>query len=144
MTRLLVLLFALFLTLSAETVLSPSDLVQPSAVAKELQSKATKPLVLFVGFPVLYRSAHIPGAITAGPCSTSEGLAKLKNAVADVPKDRDIVLYCGCCPMVKCPNVKPAYAALRAMGFLHVRVVELDTNFHTDWVQKGYPTERAH
>jgi hypothetical protein len=58
-----------------------------------------------------------------------------------VPKDADIVLYCGCCPMVKCPNIRPAYRALREMGFQHVRVLNIATNMHEDWFGKGYPSE---
>jgi 3-mercaptopyruvate sulfurtransferase SseA len=43
--------------------------------------------------------------------------------------------------MVKCPNVRPAYSALKAAGFKNVRVLDIPENFHADWVAKGYPTE---
>jgi hypothetical protein len=92
---------------------------------------------------VLYRGAHIPNAIFTGPCSTPEGIAALKKAVLHFDRTRHIVLYCGCCPFVKCPNVRPAYLALHEMGFSHVQVLQLDTNFHTDWVAKNYPTQKA-
>lgn len=122
---------------------SSQDLLQPSDLAAQLSSeKNPKPLVLFVGFPVLYRSAHIAGAVLAGPCSKPEGLSALKNAVRDVPRKGIVVIYCGCCPFVKCPNVRPAYTALHEMGFTNVKVVEMDTNFHTDWAVKGYSVER--
>ncbi len=65
----------------------------------------------------------------------------LKKAVAGVAKDADLVLYCGCCPMVKCPNVRPAYRGLKEMGFTRVRVLNLPTNTLTDWYNKGYPSE---
>jgi hypothetical protein len=32
----------------------------------------------------------------------------LKKAVAGLAKARP-VLYCGCCPMTKCPNIRPAF-----------------------------------
>jgi hypothetical protein len=43
--------------------------------------------------------------------------------------------------MVKCPNIRPAYRALRDMGFQHVRVLNIPTNMHEDWFGKGYPAE---
>jgi hypothetical protein len=87
---------------------------------------------------VLYRQKHIPRAILAGPASKAEGIANLHTAVARVPKSDAIVIYCGCCPMKDCPNIRPAYRTLRELGFKNVRVLDLPTNFHADWVLKGY------
>ena len=102
---------------------------------------AKPPVVVSVAFPVLYRGKHIAHAIDAGPGSKPEGIALLKKAVAQLPKDADLVIYCGCCPMVKCPNVRPAYRTLKEMGFTHIRVLDIPTNMHTDWYTKNYPTE---
>jgi thiosulfate/3-mercaptopyruvate sulfurtransferase len=115
-----------------------AELMEPAALAAEIQS-AKPPVVLCTAFAVLYRSKHIPHALEAGPGSKPEGIALLKKAVADLPKDADIVLYCGCCPMVKCPNIRPAYRTLREMGFEHIRVLNIPTNMHEDWFGKGYP-----
>ena len=41
--------------------------------------------------------------------------------------------------MNKCPNIRPAFATLKAMGFTHLHVVILPTNFGKDWVAHGYP-----
>ena len=90
---------------------------------------------------MLYRSRHILHAIDAGPASTPEGITALKKALASVPKNGDIVIYCGCCPMDKCPNIRPAYRALKELGFTNVRVLSLPTNTHTDWYSKDYPSE---
>jgi thiosulfate/3-mercaptopyruvate sulfurtransferase len=117
-----------------------SALVDPAALVPELQS-AKPPVVLCVAFPVLYRSKHLPHAIDATPGSQPAGIDKLKKAVSSLSKDADIVIYCGCCPMVKCPNVRPAYRTLKEMGFTHVRVVNIPTNMHTDWYSKDYPSE---
>jgi thiosulfate/3-mercaptopyruvate sulfurtransferase len=117
-----------------------SDLLEPAALALELQS-AKPPVILGVAFPVLYRSRHIAHAIDAGPGSKPEGIAALKKAVAGLPKDADLVLYCGCCPMVKCPNVRPPYRLLKEMGFTRVRVLNIPTNMQTDWYSKDYPSE---
>jgi hypothetical protein len=117
-----------------------SELMEPAALAAELES-AKPPVILCTAFSVLYRSKRIPHAIEAGPGSKPEGIALLKKAVADLPKDAGIVLYCGCCPMDRCPNIRPAYRALREMGFQHVRVLDIPTNMHADWFGKGYPAE---
>ena len=102
-----------------------SAIVSPSDLAKTLTSDATKPAVICVAFPVLYRSKHIAGAVFAGPGNKPEGLDELKKAVAGLAKDSDLVLYCGCCPMTKCPNIRPAYRLLKEMGFTRVRVLSV-------------------
>jgi hypothetical protein len=115
-----------------------NDLVQPEQVSKDLRT----PLLIHVGFPVLYRATHITGSVFAGPGSKEEGIADLKKAVAGQPRTREIVLYCGCCPFDKCPNIRPAFAALHEMGFTHVKVMVVPTNLKTDWIDKGYPTDK--
>jgi thiosulfate/3-mercaptopyruvate sulfurtransferase len=115
-----------------------NDLVQPEQVSKDLRT----PLLIHVGFPVLYRAAHITGSVFAGPGSKEEGIADLKKAVAGQPRTREIVLYCGCCPFDKCPNIRPAFAALHEMGFTHVKAMVVPTNLKTDWIDKGYPTDK--
>jgi hypothetical protein len=113
-------------------------LMQPT----DLVAMKPQPAIFYVGFPVLYRAAHIPGAVLAGPCSKSEGLDLLTKALGPLPRTREIVLYCGCCPFQKCPNIRPAYQAAADLGFSRVRVLVIETNLHTDWVAKGYPVER--
>lgn len=113
-------------------------LIQPSELAAR---SGAKPAVYYVGFNVLYRSKHIPGSVYAGPANKPEGLALLKEAVSRLPHDREIVLYCGCCPWDHCPNVRPAAALLREMGFTHVKTLYIPTNFKADWIDKGYPAE---
>src|SRR5580700_1181778 len=115
-----------------------SDVVRPEVVAKDV----TTPLILQVGFDVLYRAAHISGSVYAGPGSKPEGIDALKKAVAGQPKDREIVLYCGCCPWEKCPNIRPAFAALHDMGFTRVKVMIVPENLKADWIDKGFPTEK--
>lgn len=99
--------------------------------------------IIYVGFPTLYRAAHIPRAMMEGPASKPEGLEKLKEFAGHVSPSHEIVLYCGCCPFVQCPNIRPAYSALRDKGFKNVKVLVIEHNFHTDWVSKDYPTEKA-
>jgi thiosulfate/3-mercaptopyruvate sulfurtransferase len=104
--------------------------------------KTGKALVIHTGFAVLYRSAHITGTVYAGPGSKPEGLEELKKLVANEPRDREIVIYCGCCPWVKCPNIRPAFAALHEMGFTHVSALYVPENLATDWIDKGFPTDK--
>ena len=110
----------------------------PEVLAKDVRG----PLIIHIGFDVLYRAAHIKDTPYAGPASKPEGIADLKKAVAGQPHDREIVLYCGCCPMDKCPNIRPAFTALHEMGFANVRVLSLPSSLKTDWIDKGYPTDK--
>ncbi len=127
---------------AADEPWSKAELMEPAALAASMHSGA-RPMIISVAFPVLYRSKHIAGALDAGAASKPEGIEALKKLVADKPKDAEIVIYCGCCPMDKCPNVRPAFAALREMGFRKVRVLSLPTNAATDWYAKGYPSEKS-
>jgi hypothetical protein len=137
---LLLLVAAVCLCQDASDPWSKSEFIQPATLAQEILAKQ-KPVILSVAFPVLYRNKHIARAIDAGPGSKPEGIALLKKDVAGLPKNADIVLYCGCCPMVKCPYVRPAYKVLKEMGFTHIRVLDIATNTNTDWFSKGYPSE---
>lgn len=119
-------------------------LVKPAALVKELRAGGQSLHILCVTFPFLYQAKHIPHAQFAGPASKPEGIAKLLAATKDLPKNAALVVYCGCCPMKKCPNILPAYETLRRLAFRNVRVLDLPDNFHTDWVMKGYPVEGEH
>ncbi len=117
-----------------------AQMTQPSAmVALLANGKGAKPVILQVGFQVLYKSKHIPGSLYAGPASSPEGLQALKQAAGKLPRNADIYIYCGCCPIQKCPNIRPAFQALKAMGFTRFHVLMLPTNFGKDWVAHGYP-----
>jgi thiosulfate/3-mercaptopyruvate sulfurtransferase len=104
--------------------------------------KTAKPLVIHIGFNVLYRSAHITNTVYAGPGSKPEGLEDLKKLVAGEAKDREIVIYCGCCPWEKCPNIRPAFAALRELGFTKVSALNVPETLAKDWIDKGFPTDK--
>ena len=155
MVALLVIGFSVRITLGAQANNASSStqasaqslptavLEEPSDLDRILTSaNGEKPLVLQVGFAVLYRQAHIPGSDYAGPASKPEGLDLLRKRLQSVPRNRFIVLYCGCCPWDHCPNIKPAYDEIRKMGFTNVKVVHVADNFGTNWVYKGYPTQK--
>ena len=120
-----------------------SDVLEPAQTAAALSSNPKEPLIIHVGFPALYHGAHITNSVYAGPGSEARGIDDLKKAVAGQPRMREIILYCGCCPFDKCPNIRPAFAALHQMGYTNVKALHLPTNLKADWIDKGYPTEKG-
>lgn len=117
--------------------------ITPEELVKILKSSGEKPVLFQVGFHVLYAQAHIPGSEYVGPTSTTAGLEQFQKRVESLPRNKFIVLYCGCCPWIHCPNVKPAYEQLRTKGFSKVKVLYIANNFGTDWVDKGYPVTKG-
>lgn len=126
-----------------DDALSNAKLIDADAFASQLASKPASISIFCVGFPVLYRAAHVTGAILAGPCSKPQGLADLRRALNNVPRNREVVLYCGCCPFDKCPNIRPAFDTANGMPFNKLEVLRLPTSLHADWVAKGYPVEKS-
>jgi thiosulfate/3-mercaptopyruvate sulfurtransferase len=120
------------------------NLVQPADFAAALQAHAgPAPLILQVGFRKLFDEAHIVGAEYVGAAGESDGLATLRARVAKLPKDSAILIYCGCCPWSKCPNMGAAFAALRELGFSNVKAMYIRKDFGTDWIDKGYPVTKG-
>lgn len=114
----------------------------PEELAKTLRTAgAEKPAMFHVGFKVLFLQAHIPGSRFAGPGASPAGLDAVRKAAAAFPKTKPIVLYCGCCPWERCPNMEQPWRALVAAGYTNVSVLYIPKNFGQDWVSKGYPTE---
>jgi thiosulfate/3-mercaptopyruvate sulfurtransferase len=116
------------------------DLVKPADLARILKGPAAqRPMLVHVGYDVLYRGGHVPGSVYAGPASRPEGVSALTKALQPVARTRPVVIYCGCCPWEHCPNVGPAFRAARKMGFRDVRVLQIPDDMQHDWVDKGYP-----
>jgi hypothetical protein len=143
-------LCALFLCLAMGGALSnnnlddpwdSSELLPPTALATQLRAIVPGRHIICVAPAAAYRRAHVPNAILAGPDSKPKGLALLSEAVKNLPHDADLILYCGCCPFVRCPNIRPAYRLLKDMGYTHIQVVKLNTDLNTDWVEKGFPID---
>jgi thiosulfate/3-mercaptopyruvate sulfurtransferase len=154
LSRVSLLLVAVFAAVTAHSIVAaagdaPADpwtaaqTVQPAALAKELagSKSADRPTIVCVAPHALYLGGHISGALYHGAGSTPEGIDDLEKWAQPVPRATRIVIYCGCCPMERCPNLRPAFVALRDMGFTHVRALLIPTNFYTDWVKPGYPYE---
>jgi thiosulfate/3-mercaptopyruvate sulfurtransferase len=143
-------LFAVLLLAPLAASAAPGDavnipaavLIQPAELAAMLKA-GNAPPILQVGFSVLYQQAHIPDAQYAGPGNSDDGLLNLKSHVAALPRDKLVVIYCGCCPWTRCPNIAAAYQQLTTLGFSKVKVLYLASNFGADWVDKGYPVTRG-
>jgi thiosulfate/3-mercaptopyruvate sulfurtransferase len=123
---------------------SAAQTLQASDLAREIADKSgSPPVVVYVGFRTLFAGGHIPGATFHGSASKEEGLAEIKKWAATLPRSTNLVIYCGCCPFEKCPNIRPAFTALHEMGFTNLRVLILPTSFAADWAEKGFPMEKG-
>jgi thiosulfate/3-mercaptopyruvate sulfurtransferase len=131
---------AIVIVLSA-AVAAEIAVIQPKELAAEVTAKTSDAAIFHVGPNLLYRGKHIPGSTYAGFASTPDGLQALKQAVEKLPRDREMILYCGCCPWDRCPNIKPAVELLRQMGFTRVKALSIPTSFAKDWIDQGYPVE---
>jgi thiosulfate/3-mercaptopyruvate sulfurtransferase len=120
-------------------VLQAADLVHELGNSKG----GSAPTIVYVGFHTLFEGGHVPAASFHGTASKEEGLAELKKWAGALPRSTNLVIYCGCCPFDRCPNIRPAYTAVHDLGFIHVRVLVLPTSFAADWVEKGYPMQKG-
>jgi thiosulfate/3-mercaptopyruvate sulfurtransferase len=132
----------------AATSLDPwtkAQVVEPADLVKELTTanSAEKPVVVCVGFHTYFKNAHVPGAVFHGPALAPQNLDELKKWAQKIPRTTNLIVYCGCCPLAGCPNLRPGFLVLRDMGFKHLRVLPLLNSFAVDWVEKGYPVEKG-
>ena len=130
----------------SEPAVTPASaqLIEPADLARLLSDTSSRrPEVLHVGFPILFRSGHITGSRHIGPASTPEGLQALEEALRAIPPGRSIVLYCGCCPWVDCPNVRPALQLAQDLGRHDVKLLHLPRNLQLDWIDQGLPISRG-
>jgi hypothetical protein len=130
---------------SVSGALPASQLVQPADLVRELASASAeaRATIVYVGFRTLFAGGHIPGATFHGSASAEQGLADIKKWAASLPRTTNLVIYCGCCPFERCPNIRPAFALFRDMGFTNLRVLELPTSFAADWAGKNYAIEKG-
>ena len=121
-----------------------SQAVETKDFAKELGEKSSAPLtIVYVGSHTLFVGGHIPGTTFHGSASSEPSLAELKKWADALPRSTNLVIYCGCCPFLRCPNIRPAFTALKGMGFNKLRVLVMPTSFVKDWVEKGYPIQKG-
>jgi hypothetical protein len=128
---------------------SAAQVVQPADFAKELAASASgpaaaKPTIVYVGFRPLYNGAHIPGASFHGAAGEPEGLADLKAFASHLSHDTNLVIYCGCCPLEKCPNIRAAFTALDGHGLHAASGTDAAQRLQHRLDQQGLPRGKSH
>src|SRR5699024_6387322 len=101
-----------------------SQLMAPKALSDMISAHQTKDLLILSVGP----EALIKGSVDIGPAHEPAHLQKLKDYLKNVPKDKEVIIYCGCCPFDKCPNIRPAFNVLTTMGFRNARLLNLSRN----------------
>ncbi|MBI2279823.1 MAG: rhodanese-like domain-containing protein [Bacteroidetes bacterium] len=109
-----------------------NQLIQPAELAKIINEKTT--FIFNIG-----PAGLIKNAIEIGEGSDEKNVAKLKNEVSKLPKDANIVIYCGCCPFGDCPNIRPTFKLLNDLKFTNHKLLNLPKNLKVDWIDKGFP-----
>lgn len=93
-------------------------------------------LILSVG-----PDALIKGSVDMGAARDPENIEKMRRYLEDVPRDKEVVIYCGCCPFSRCPNIRPAFSLLIEMGFKNPKLLDIPQNIRVDWLTKNYPVQ---
>ncbi|WP_159477051.1 rhodanese-like domain-containing protein [Dyadobacter sp. 3J3] len=113
---------------------NPFQLMEPRNLAEILADPSQHPLIISIG-----PSGLIKGAIAANPAKEKENLEGLREMLLNEPKERNVIIYCGCCPFKDCPNIRPAFTLLNQMGFKNHKLLNLSQNLKVNWIDKGYP-----
>jgi hypothetical protein len=122
-------------TLGSTNPWTVDQLLEPAELAADIKAGDVKTPVIFNIGAV----EDIKGAKHIGAVNNAENLEKFKNALALLPKTTAVVIYCGCCPFAKCPNIRPAFLELQKAGFTNIKLLNLSTNLKTNWIAQGYP-----
>ncbi|TBR20215.1 MAG: rhodanese-like domain-containing protein [Chitinophagaceae bacterium] len=114
---------------------SEKQLMHPSELAKIITSENKTLIYIFNIGP----AGRIKNSINIGAGKDKNNIKKLKNEVSALPKDANIVIYCGCCPFKDCPNIRPAFTLLNEQKFKNPKLLNLTKNLKADWIDKGFP-----
>ncbi|WP_439555546.1 rhodanese-like domain-containing protein [Dyadobacter sp.] len=116
---------------------SASQLMPPKKLADRIQqAQAPMPLIVNIG-----PQAVIKGSVDVGPAGEKPNIKKLETFLSKEDKNREVVLYCGCCPFDRCPNIRPAFTQIKKMGFKKAKLLDIPKNIKTDWIDKDYPVQ---
>ena len=131
------IVFLLLLTFQNSEPWTEKQLMNPEDLAKAINNTSAKrPYIFSIGF-----DGGIKGSKVMGPSRDRQSLEKFRGELSKLPKDADIVIYCGCCPFKNCPNVRPAFELLNEMKFTNHKLLNLSHNLKVDWIDKGFPSE---
>ncbi len=132
------LVFISFKKQQREEPWKQEQLLNPSELAKTINAtKAKQPYIYSIG-----PGATIKSSIDIGTAQDMKNLNKLKQQLSRLPKDANIVIYCGCCPFQHCPNIRPAFTLLNEMKFTNQKLLSLQHNIRVDWIDKGFPVNK--
>ncbi|MEI6142843.1 MAG: hypothetical protein WCP85_26440 [Mariniphaga sp.] len=127
--------FNMFASTGGSDPWTSQQLLNPADLAKTLNNpKTPQPIIYSVGM-----QAIIKNSIEIGPAMMKDNLNKLKAKLEKLPKNSNIVVYCGCCPFERCPNVRPAIELLKSMQFTNYKLLNLPQNIKVDWIDHDYP-----
>jgi len=116
------------LVAAASLVAGPAvEQVSQEALMARLSSGATVPFVLDVRTPEEFASGHVPDAVNIPH-------DQLAARLAEVPRDKDVVLYCR-------SGRRTALAAEVLAGNDYTRLQHLEGDMAA-WVDKGRPVEK--
>jgi len=116
---------------------TPEQLMAPAELAAKINNNSN-PLVICVG-----PAGLIKGSIETGAAHESANLDKLKTLLSGQDRNKEVIIYCGCCPFKNCPNIRPAFNLLLSMHFAHPRLLDIPHNIRVDWIEHGYPLKEA-
>ena len=111
------------------------QLMPPSELAKIINNGNKPATYIYSVGP----AGLIKNSIDIGEGRDKNNIAKLKKEVSKLPKDANIVIYCGCCPFGDCPNIRPTFSLLNEMNFTNHKLLNLPKNLKVDWIDEGYP-----
>ncbi|MCF3107595.1 rhodanese-like domain-containing protein [Niabella sp. CC-SYL272] len=133
-----IVLFLLKGTAAAQPTKEPwseAQLMATQTLAAQISKKTDDHLLIVSVGP----DAVIKGSVNMGPAHEPEHLKQLKRYLKKIPRTKEIVLYCGCCPFDRCPNIRPAFKTITGMGFKKAWLLNIPKNIKTDWLDKQYP-----
>jgi len=133
-----IMLILFSITTQAQTTKEPwtdSQLMPTKELADQINTAGkSQPLIINIG-----PQAVIKGSADVGPGKEKTNIKALEKMLAKQDKNKEVVIYCGCCPFEKCPNIRPAFNQLKELGFTHAKLLNIPQNIKVDWIDKGYP-----
>ena len=133
-----IMLILFSITIQAQTTKEPwtdSQLMPTKELANQINTAGkSQPLIINIG-----PQAVIKGSVDVGPGKEKTNIKALEKMLAKQDKNKEVVIYCGCCPFEKCPNIRPAFNQLKELGFTHAKLLNIPQNIKVDWIDKGYP-----
>lgn len=114
------------------------ELMPPSELAEKLNKNDLTNIVIFNIGP----SGKIKNSLFIGAAQDEVNMLALKKKLEKLPKNKEVIIYCGCCPFEHCPNIRPAFQLAKDMGFNNVKLLNMPKNLKVDWIDKGYPMQQ--